>query len=42
MAKACVFCHFLNSYICDGSNEDCIGCGRCHGVCTSKEDRENA
>ena len=27
VAKACKFCHFLNSYVCD--NQDCIECGKC-------------
>lgn len=28
MARACKFCHFLNSYICDDT-EDCVSCGKC-------------
>lgn len=28
MTKACKFCHFVNSFICDDF-EDCVGCGRC-------------
>lgn len=29
MARACHFCFFLNSYICDEEFADCINCGRC-------------
>ena len=29
MAKACHFCHFLNSYVCDVEFADCINCGQC-------------
>lgn len=29
MAKACHFCHFLNSYVCDAEFADCINCGQC-------------
>lgn len=37
MTKACKFCYFLNSFVCDDVN-DCIGCGRC---LASKEGKEN-
>lgn len=36
MAKACKFCYFLNSFVCD--NVDCQGCGKCE---QSKESVEN-
>ena len=35
MAKACKFCHYLNSFVC-GDPEDCMGCGRC-GQCRESE-----
>lgn len=33
--KACKFCVFLNSYVCD--NQDCIDCGQCRKEPPKKE-----
>jgi hypothetical protein len=37
--KACKFCHFLNSYVCDDDDHECIGCGRCGKVAESSTEK---